>query len=81
MGPTLPRAAYLHSQVAILCQLLSILPTDVAISRTADINEKAGVSLLVSETDVQSVGFDLPCSGNGCIPQHHDVFRPHKLIS
>ena len=28
-----------------------MLPTDVAIGRTADVNEKAGVSLSVSETD------------------------------
>ena len=57
-----------------------MLPTDVAIGRTADINEKAGVSLLVSETDVWSVGFDLPCSGDGCIPHHHDVICLHKPI-
>ena len=54
-----------------------MLPTDVAIGRTADVNEKAGVSLLVSETDVRSVGFDLPCSG---IPHHYDVIRLHKPI-
>ena len=80
LGPTLPHAAYLHPQVAILCQLLSMVPTDVAIGRTADINEKASVSLLVSETDVRSVGFDLPCSGDGRIPHHHDVIRLHKPI-
>ena len=57
-----------------------MLPTDVAISRTADINEKAGVSLFVSETDVQSVGFDLPCNGDGRISHHHDVVRLHKPI-
>ena len=75
LGSTLPHAAYLHPQVAILGQLLSMLPTDVAIGRTADVNEKAGVSLLVSETDVRSVGFDLPCSGDGRIPHHYDVIR------
>ena len=80
MGSTLPHAAYLHPQVAILGQLLSMLPTDVAIGRTADVNEKAGVSLLVSETDVRSVGFDLPCSGDGRIPHHYDVIRLHKPI-
>ena len=50
LGPTLPHTAYLHPQVTILCQLFSMLSTDIAIGRTADINEKAGVSL-VSETD------------------------------
>ena len=49
--------------------------------RTADINEKAGVSLLVSETDVRSIGFDLPCSGNGRIPHHHDAVRLRTPIS
>ena len=71
LGSKLPHAAYLHPQVAILGQLLSMLPTDVAIGRTADVNEKAGVSLLVSEKDVRSVGFDLPCSGDGRIPHHY----------
>ena len=80
LGWTLPHAAYLHPQVAILGQLLRMLPTDVAIGRTADVNEKAGVSLLVSETDVRSVGFDLPCSGDGRIPHHYDVIRLHKPI-
>ena len=80
MGSTLPPAAYLHPQVARLGQLRSMLPTDVAIGRTADVNEKAGVSLLVSETDVRSVGFDLPCSGDGRIPHHYDVIRLHKPI-
>ena len=42
--------------------------------------QKAGVSLLVSETDVRSVGFDLPCSGDGRIPHHYDVIRLHKPI-
>ena len=74
LGSTL---AYLHPQVAILGQLLSMLPIDVAIGRTADVNEKAGVSLPVSETDVRSVGFDLPCSGDGRIPHHYDVIRRH----
>ena len=57
-----------------------MLPTDVAICRTADVNEQAGVSLLVSETDVRSVGFDLPCSGDGRTPHHYDVIRLHKPI-
>ena len=73
LGSTLPHAAYLHPQVAILGQLLSMLPTDVAIGRTADVNEKAGVSLLVSETDVLSFGFDLPSSGDGRIPHHYGL--------
>ena len=80
LGLTFPHAAYLHPQVTVLCQLLSMLPTNVAIGKTADINEKAGVSLLVSETDVRSVGFDLPCSGDGRIPHHHHVVRLHKPI-
>ena len=80
LGSTLRHAAYLHPQVAILGQLFSMLPTDVAIGRTANVNEKAGVSLLVSETDVRSVGFDLPCSGDGRIPHHYDVVRLHKPI-
>ena len=64
----------------MLDQLLSMFPTDVAIGRTADVDEKAGVSLLVSETDVRSVGFDLPCSGDGGIPHHYDVIHLHKPI-
>ena len=80
LGSTLPHAAYLHPQVAILGQLLSMLPIDVAIGRTADVNELAGVSLLVSETDVRSVGFGLPCSEDGRIPHHYDVIRLHKPI-
>ena len=80
LGSTLPHAAYLLPQVAILGQLLSMLPTDVAIGRAADVNEKAGVSLLVSETDVRSVGFDLLCSGDGRIPLHYDDIRLHKPI-
>ena len=61
-------------------QLLSMLPTDVAIGRTDDVNEKAGVSLLVSETDARSVGFDLLGRGDGRIPYHYDVVRLHKPI-
>ena len=80
VGPTLPHAADLHPQVAILCQLLSMLPTDVAIGRTADINEMAGVSLLVSETNVRSVGFDLPCRGDGRIPHYHGLHKPIRLM-
>ena len=54
--------------------------TDVAIVRTADINKKTGVSLFVSETNIWSVGFHLPCSGDGRGPHHHDVARLHKPI-
>ena len=53
-----------------------MLPTDVAIIRAADINEKTGVSLLVSETDVMSVDLDLLCSGDGGIPHHASRCRP-----
>ena len=77
---TFPHAAFVHPQVTMLCQLLSMLPTDVAIGRTANINDKSGVSLLASETDVRSVGFDLPCSGSGRIPHHPDAVRLHKPI-
>ena len=60
-----------------------MLPTYVAISRTADVTEKAGISLLVSvsETDVQSVGHDFPCSRERRTPQHHDVVPLHKPIT
>ena len=43
---TMPHAAYLHSQVAVLCQLLSMFLANVAISRTADINKMTSVCLL-----------------------------------
>ena len=73
--PKLPRppvfvnaTAYLHSQVAVLRQLLSMFLANVAISRTADINKKISVCLLISETDVWTVGFDLHGSGDGGIP-------------
>ena len=62
--PTSPHASY----------------TDVAIVRTADINKKTGISLFVSETNIWSVGFHLPCSGDGRGPHHHDVVRLHKPI-
>ena len=58
---------------------LSMLPTDVAIDRTADVNEQAGVSLLVSETGVRSVGFDLPCSGDGRIPRCHPSPQAYQV--
>ena len=53
---------------------------NVAISRTADINKKISVCLLISETDVWTIGFDLPCSGDGGIPHHSNVIRLHKPI-
>ncbi len=77
---TMPHAAYLHSQVAVLRQLLSMFLANVAISRTADINKKISVCLLISETDVWTIGFDLPCSGDGGIPHHSNVIRLHKPI-
>ena len=55
-----------------------MLSTEVAIGRTADINKKTGIGLVVSETDVRSVGFDLSCNGDGGIPHHYDVLRLHK---
>ena len=64
---TMPRAAYLHSQVAVLRQLLSMFLANVAIIRTADINKKTSVCLPISETDVWTIGFDLSGSGDGGI--------------
>ena len=77
---TMTHAAYLHSQVAVLRQLLSMFLANVAISRTADINKKTSVCLLISETDVWTIGFDLPGSGDGGIPHHSNVIRLHKPI-
>ena len=79
-GPTLPHAAYLHPQVAVLRQLLSVFPVDVAIGRAADINKKTVARLLISETDVRTVGFDLLSSGNGRILHKHNVVCLHKPI-
>ena len=53
---------------------------NVDISRTADINKKASVCLLISETDVWTIGFDLPGSGDGGISHHSNVIRLHKSI-
>ena len=53
---------------------------NVAISRTADINKKTSVCLPISETDVWTIGFDLPGSGDGGIPHHSNVIRLHKPI-
>ena len=77
---TMPHVAYLHSQVAVLCQLLSMFLANVAISRTAHINKKTSVCLPISETDVWTIGFDLPGSGDGGIPHHSNVIRLHKPI-
>ena len=77
---TTPHVAYLHSQVAALRQLLSMFPANVAISRTADVNKKTRVCLLISETDVWMIGFDLPGSGDGGIPHHSNVISLHKPI-
>ena len=76
---TMLHAAYLHSQVDALCQL-SMFLANVAISRTADINKKTSVCLLISETDVWTIGFDLLGSGDGGIPHHSNVIRLHKPI-
>ena len=84
--PTLPHTAYLHSQVTVLRQLLSLFPGDVVISRTADINKKTSVCFLrsvcrlISEADVKKIGTDLLRSTDGCIPHHSDVVRLHKPI-
>ena len=67
---TILHATYLHSQVAVLRQLLSMFLANVAISRTADINKKTRVCLLISKTDVWMIGFDLPGSGDGGICLH-----------
>ena len=77
---TMTHEAYLHSQVAVLRQLLSMFLANVAISRTADINKKTSVCLPISETDVWTIGFDLPGSGDGGIPHHSNVIRLHKPI-
>ena len=53
---------------------------NVVISRTADINKKTSVCLLISETDVWTIDFDLPGSGDGGIPHRSNVIRLHKLI-
>ena len=58
-------------QVAVLCQLLSLFPGEVA-SRTADINKKTSVYPLISYADVMTIGTDLPSSRDDCIP-HHSV--------
>ena len=76
---TMPHATYLHSQVAVLRQLLSMFLANAAI-RTADIHKKTSVCLLISETDVWTIGFDLPCSEDGGIPHHSNVIRLHKPI-
>ena len=78
--PTMPHAVYLHLQVAVLRQLLGMFLTNVTISRTADINKKTSVCLLISETDVWTIGFDLSCSEDGGIPHHSNVIRLHKPI-
>ena len=77
---TMPHAAYLHSQVAVLRQLLSMFLANVTISRTADINKKTSVCLPICETDVWMIGFDLPGSGDGGIPHHSNVIRLHNPI-
>ena len=76
---TMPHAAY-HSQVAVLHQLLSMFIANVAISRTADINKKTSICLLISETDVWTIVFDLLGSRDGGIPHHSNVICLHKPI-
>ena len=67
-------------QVTVFRQLLSLFPGNVAISRTADINKETSVCLLISETDVRTIGTDLPSNRNGSILHHSDVVRLHKPI-
>ena len=50
---------------------------DVVI-RTADINKKTSICLVISETDVRRIGTDLPSSRDGSIPHHSDVIRLRK---
>ena len=64
----------------VLCHLLSMSLANVVISRTADINKKTSVCLLISETDVWTIGFDLLGSGDGGISHHSNVIRLHKPI-
>ena len=64
----------------MLRQLLSMFPANDVISRTADINKKATVCLLISETDVWRIDFDLPGSRDGGISHHSNVIRLHKPI-
>ena len=78
---TMLHGAYLHSQVSVLRQLLSMFLANVAISRTADINKETCVCLLISETDVWTIGFDPPGSGDGGIPHHSNVICLHKPIT
>ena len=77
---TMPHPAYLHSQVAVLRQLLSMFLANVTISTTADISKKTSVCLLISETDVWTIGFDAPGNGDGGIPHHSNVICLHKPI-
>ena len=67
-------------QVTVFWQLLSLFPGDIAISRTADINKKTSVCLPISETDVRTIGTDLPTSRDGGIPHHRYVVHLHKPI-
>ena len=77
---TMPHPAYLHSQVTVLRQLLSMFLANVTISTTADISKKTSVCLLISETDVWTIGFDAPGNGDGGIPHHSNVICLHKPI-
>ena len=78
LGWTLSHMAYAHPQVAMLCQLLSMLPTNVAVDRS--LISIWQVLAFLSLRHVQLVGFDLRCSGDGRIPYYHDVVRLHKPI-
>ena len=53
---------------------------DVTISRKADINKKTSGCLLISETNVWTIGFDILGSGDGGIPHHSNVIRLRKPI-
>ena len=73
---TMPHAAYLHLQVTVLRQILSMFLANVAISRTADIS----VFLHISESEVWTIGFDLSGSGDGGISHHSNAIHLHKPI-
>ena len=53
---------------------------DVTLSRTADITKKANICHLISETDVSTIGTDLPSSRDDYIPHYSAVVHLHKVI-
>ena len=63
-------------------QLFSLFPGDVAISRTADINKKTQVFVLLflKQMSGRLALINLFSSRDGCIPHHSDVVHLHKTI-